>query len=109
MRQLYNDAEPEAVVTIESRTTNGWAHDVLFGKGPWIQIQLRRDLQSVYLNLGKKRPAGAPDVPATWPQEKNRMWVVKREETESLVDWMCRWFTALSGADNLRTVGFMGC
>ncbi len=105
IRQLIETDEAGAFITFEGRTTQGWCHDVLFGKGPIAQIGLR-DQQTMCLNLAKQRIEELPPLPATWPQEK-RMWVVNREDTEALINWLCCYFAAVSGADNLKTVGFV--
>jgi hypothetical protein len=105
IRQLYEKYDAGAVITFEGRTTQGWCHDVLLGRGPFVQIQMR-DQQTMLLNLARQKLEDLPPLPATWPQEK-RMWLVNREDTEALINWLCRYFTAVSGGDNLKTAGFI--
>lgn len=101
--QLRERDDPGAWIHIDSRTSKGWIHDVLFRKAPWLEVA-SRDASSVFLNLGRRRTEDLPAIPSGWAEEKG-MYAVPYAEAERLVAWMCDYFRRLTGADDTKTSG----
>jgi hypothetical protein len=97
LSRLIEMDNPDAWLHVDGRTDRGWAHDILFGKGPWLEVAFQ-DQQTVILNLGRKTDAESPAMPASWAQQKKGMWAVRTAEREELIKWMEGFFRLFAGA-----------